>query len=133
MRSAGADSLVTVVRPYFVYFAKTYIIVLRVLNSLNVFKLCVSCLLLFSKGFALNLVPCFNFVLFASTTVCCTGRPATRYRAAKEPLPRVPTAFQVSKCARGGLQGTRYQVKARYQVGANALLLFIEKTNTQNK
>jgi len=55
-------------------------------------------------------------------TVCCAGRPATRYQAAREPLPRVPTAFQGSKCVRGGLQGTRHQVKARYQVRANALL-----------
>jgi len=31
--------------------------------------------------------------LFTSTTVFCAGRPATRYRAAREPLPRVPTAF----------------------------------------
>jgi len=32
----------------------------------------------------------FNLVLFASTTVSCAGRPATRYRAAREPLPCVP-------------------------------------------
>jgi len=62
-------------------------------------------------------------VLFASTTVSCAGRSATRYQAAREPLPRVPTAFQGSKCVRGGLQRTRYQVKARYQVRENALLI----------
>jgi len=70
-----------------------------------------------------NLVPCPNLILFASTTVCCAGRPATRYRAAREPLPRVPTAFQGSKCVCGGGSSTRrreYQVKARYQVRANA-------------
>ena len=51
-----------------------------------------------------------------TTSVCCAGSPMTRYREAREPLPRVPTAFQGSKCVRGGLQGTRYQVRA------NALL-----------
>jgi len=29
-----------------------------------------------------------NFILFPSTTGCCAGRPATRYRAAREPLLR---------------------------------------------
>jgi len=61
--------------------------------------------------------------LFASTTVCCAGRPATRYRAARETLPRVPTAFQGSKCVLGELKRRKYQVKARYQIRANALLL----------
>jgi len=61
-------------------------------------------------------------VFFASTTVCCAGRPASGYRAAKEPLPRVPTAFQGLKCARGGLKCRKYQVRARYQVRANPLL-----------
>jgi len=70
-----------------------------------------------------NLVPCPNLVLFASTTVCCAGRPATRYRAAREPLPRVPTAFQGSKCVCGGLKRSQYQVEGRYQVRANACLL----------
>jgi len=68
-----------------------------------------------------NLVPCFNLVLFASTTVCCTGRSATRYRVARETLPRVPAAFQGSNCVRGGLKRREYQVKARYQVRANPL------------
>ena len=67
-----------------------------------------------------NLVPCPNLVFFASTTVCCAGRSATRYRAARETLPRVPTAFQGSKCVRGGLKQREYQVKALYQVRANA-------------
>jgi len=66
------------------------------------------------------LVPCPNLVLSASTTVCCAGRPATRYQAAREPLPRVPTAFQGSNCVRGGLKRREYQVKAQYQVRANA-------------
>jgi len=60
--------------------------------------------------------------MFAKTSVCRAGRPATRYRDAREPLPRVPTAFQGSKCVRGGLKRRKYQVKARYQVRANALL-----------
>jgi len=67
-----------------------------------------------------NLVPCPNLVLFVSTTVCCAGRSATRYRAAREPLPRVTTAFQGSKCLRGGLKRSKYEVKARYQVRVNA-------------
>ena len=75
-----------------------------------------------SKALAPNLIPCFNLVLFASTTVCCAGRSATRYRAAREPLPCVPTAFQGSKCVRGELKRREYQVKARYQIRANALL-----------
>jgi len=62
-------------------------------------------------------------VLFASTTVCCTGRPATRYRAAREHPPRAPTAFQGSKCVRGELKRRKYRVKAWYQVRANALLV----------
>ena len=59
-------------------------------------------------------------MFFASTTVCCAGRPVTRYQTARKPPPptRVPTAFQGSTCVRGGLQG----VKARYQIRANALL-----------
>ena len=68
------------------------------------------------------MVPCPNSVLFASTTVSCAGRPATRYRAAREALPRVPTAFQGSKCVRGELKRRKYQVKALYQIRANALL-----------
>ena len=75
-----------------------------------------------SKGFALTWYRAFNLVLFASTTVCCAGRPATRYRAAREPLPRVPTAFQGSKCVRGELKRRKYHVKARYQIRANALI-----------
>jgi len=34
----------------------------------------------------------------------------------------VPTAFQGSKCVRGELKPRNYQVRARYQVRANALL-----------
>jgi len=34
----------------------------------------------------------------------------------------MPTAFQVSKCVRGGLKRREYQVKAPYQVRANPLL-----------
>jgi len=69
------------------------------------------------------MVPCFNLALFASTTVCCAGRPATCYRAARGALRRVPTAFQGSKCVRGELLKPRkYQVRARYQVRANTLL-----------
>jgi len=92
-----------------------------------------------------NLVPRPNLVLFASTTVYCAGRPATRYRAARGLLTRVSTAFQGSKCVRGGLQGTRYHVKARYQIRTNALprllfgaafppaaLLFLSATSTMD-
>jgi len=46
----------------------------------------------------------------------------TRYRAVRETLPRVPTAFQGSKCVRGGLKRREYQVRARYQIRSNALL-----------
>ena len=47
-----------------------------------------------------NLVPCLNLVLFASTGVCCARRPATRYWAAREPTPRMPTAFRArNACA----------------------------------
>ena len=59
----------------------------------------------------LNFVPWFNLVLFASTTVCCAGRPTTRYRAAREPLPRVSTALQGSKCVRRELTRRKYQVR----------------------
>ena len=69
-----------------------------------------------------NLVPCFYFVLLASTTVCCTGRPATRYRVARESHLRVPTAFQGSRCVRRELKPRKYTLKARYQVGTNPLL-----------
>jgi len=48
---------------------------------------------------------------------CCAGRPATRYRAARETLPRVPTAFQGSKYVRRKLKRRKYDVWARYQVG----------------
>jgi len=48
-----------------------------------------------------NLVPCPNVVVLARTTVCGAGRPATRYRAARKPLPRVPIAFQGWPCVRG--------------------------------
>ena len=106
-----------------------------------------------------------------SMTVSWAVRPATRYRAARGPLPRVPAAFQGSKCVdrvlkrrrchvrtwplhdiaftniawcmaykggsvggrigltrglrcvRGELERREYQVKARYQVRANALLV----------
>jgi len=75
-----------------------------------------------------NLVPCPNLVLFASTPVCCAGRPATRYRAAREHLPRVPTAFQCSKCVRGELKRREYQVKARYQVRADACYCDFRRT-----
>ena len=34
----------------------------------------------------------------------------------------MPTAFQGSKCVRGGLKRSEYQVRARYQIRANALL-----------
>ena len=37
-------------------------------------------------------------------------------------LPCVPTAFQGSKCVRGELKPRKYQVRARYQVWANAFL-----------
>jgi len=43
---------------------------------------------------------------------CRDGRPATRYQAAREPLPRVPTAFQGSNCVLGGLKrggGTKFK------------------------
>jgi len=68
------------------------------------------------------LVPCFDLVLVASTTVCCAGRSATRYRATREPLPCVPTAFQGSKCVGRELKRRTYQVRARHQVRANPLL-----------
>jgi len=61
--------------------------------------------------------------------------PARPFAALDVPLPVTsqqgspsPACRQLSrarKCVRGGLQGTRYQVKARYQVRANALLLCI--------
>jgi len=35
------------------------------------------------------------------------------------PSPRVPTAFQGSKCVRKGLKRRKCQVRARYQVRAN--------------
>ena len=38
------------------------------------------------------------------------------------PLARVPTAFQGSKCVRGELKRRKYLARARYQVGANAVL-----------
>jgi len=53
------------------------------------------------------------------------GRSATRYRVAREPFPRVPTAFQGSKCVRGELKRRKYQVKVWYQVRANPLLQYI--------
>jgi len=47
-----------------------------------------------------NLVPCSDLVLFASTTVCCAGRPTTRYRAAREPPPpRVDSCPGLQMCA----------------------------------
>jgi len=48
--------------------------------------------------------------------------PASRYWAARELLPRVPTAFQGSKCVRRELKRRKYQDRARYQVRANTLL-----------
>jgi len=57
-----------------------------------------------------------------AVVVQSSDRHTTHYRAAREPLPRVPTAFQGSKCVRGGLERWEYQVKARCQVRANALL-----------
>ena len=53
---------------------------------------------------------------------CRDGQSATRYQAARKPLPRVSTALQVRTVCAGGSSGGRYQVKARYQVRANALL-----------
>jgi len=52
----------------------------------------------------------------------CAGRSATNYRVVREPLPRMPTAFQGSQCVRGGIKRREYQVRARYQMRANALL-----------
>jgi len=37
----------------------------------------------------------------------------------------MPTAFQGSTCVRGELKRRNYQVKARYQVKANALLTYL--------
>jgi len=68
------------------------------------------------------LVPCPDLVLFASTTVCCARRPTTLYRAAREPLPRVSKAVEGSKCVRRELTRRKHQVRARYQIRANALL-----------
>ena len=39
----------------------------------------------------------------------------------------MPTDFQGSKGVRGGLKQRKYQVKARYQVRANALLYLAQK------
>jgi len=60
----------------------------------------------------LYLVRCPNLVLFACANVCCAGRPAPRYWAAREPPPRVPKAFQGSKCMGRVLQRGKYQVRA---------------------
>ena len=68
------------------------------------------------------MVWCPNLVLFASTTDFCGGRPNTRYRAARGPLPCVPKAFQGSKCVRRELKRRKYVVRATYQVRANPLL-----------
>jgi len=75
-----------------------------------------------SKAFAITWYRAPNVVLFASTSVSCAGHTGTRYWAAREPLPRVPTAFPGSKCVRGELKRRKYQVEARYQGRANALL-----------
>ena len=71
----------------------------------------------------------FALTWYRALTWCCSQhdrllRWTSRYLlpGSKGLLPRVPTAFQGSKCVRGGFQGTWYQVKARYQVRANALL-----------
>ena len=56
----------------------------------------------------------FNLVLFASTAVCCAGRPAACYWAAREALPRVPTAFQGSKCMRGEGSSCEESIKLRH-------------------
>jgi len=50
-----------------------------------------------SKALDICLVPCFNLVLFASTTVCCAGRPATRYRV----NPRADSFPRLEMRARG--------------------------------
>jgi len=77
------------------------------------------------KGFALTWYRALSWYSSPSrqfAAPCRDGRSATRYRAARETLPRVPTAFQGSNSVRGGSSRGRYQVKARYQVRANPLL-----------
>ena len=69
--------------------------------------------------------------MFAKKSVCRAGRPAPRYRAAREPLPRVPTAFQGSKFVRRELRQRKYQVKARNQVRANAVLQVASSSSGQ--
>jgi len=65
-----------------------------------VFRLC-------STGFALTwyrALAWYSSPARPFAAPCLDGRSATRYRAAREPLPRVPTAFQGSNCVRGGLK-----------------------------
>ena len=80
-----------------------------------------------SKGFALTWYRArtlYSLPARPFAAPCRDGRSATRcYRAAREPPP--PACQQLSRvrtvCA-GGSSGGGYQVKARYQVRANALL-----------
>jgi len=61
----------------------------------------------FSKAFALTWYRALTWYSSPArpfAAPCRDGRSATRYRAAREPLPRVPTAFQGSNCVRGGLK-----------------------------
>ena len=78
-----------------------------------------------SKAFALTCYRALTWYCSPARPFDGAGCPATRYRAAREPLPRVPTAFQGSTCVRGELKRRKYRVKARYQVRANALLLLL--------
>jgi len=60
-----------------------------------------------SKGFALTWYRALTWYSSPArpfAAPCRDGRSATRYRAAREPLPRVPTAFQGSNCVRGGFK-----------------------------
>jgi len=63
-----------------------------------------------------NLVLCFTLILFASTTVCCAGRPATCYGAARDPPPPPPACRQLSS-ARNACAGSSSEESVKLQHG----------------
>ena len=69
-----------------------------------------------------NLVPCFNLVLSSVELPAHAFRALENCRHAGEGLPCCPVTSSGTSGAANGRAGEQYQVKARYQVRANALL-----------
>ena len=80
-----------------------------------------------------NLVLCFNLVLSSLELPAHAFRALKSCRHAGEGLPCCPVTSSGTSGAANGRAGEQYQVKARYQVRANALLYRFFRTEKSSR